>query len=60
MSNEQIAAACVKKVEMILLQHLPKPDCAVKKLKWEWDIMQVKKKVANELSPQGMSIKIEI
>lgn len=60
MTTEEVKAACLKKVHFTILQMLPKPDCPQKKLKWNWQVDEVKRKIANELSPQGMGIKIEI
>ena len=60
MSNEEIATRILSKIELTLLSYLPEPDCPRKKDINNWNKEQVKKKVAEKLYPQGLSIKIEL
>jgi hypothetical protein len=59
-NTSEIADYILKRVEFIILQQLPKPDCALKREKWRWQIDQVKKKVSEQLYSQSNGITIEI
>lgn len=60
MSNEEIASRLHGKVELLIMQVLPKPTCATKQQKWEWDKDDVKKKLAVKLNPQGNGLTITV
>lgn len=60
MSNEEIASKLTGKVELLIMQMLPKPSCPSKQQKWEWDKEDIKKKLAAKLNTAGLGIKIEI
>jgi len=55
----EIASICEKKVNMILLQELPTPDCPRKKQQNEWKRSEVKKELASRLGGLGISISIK-
>ena len=59
-SKEEIATILQKRVEFMILQLYPKPTCNSKKKQWAADVQEIKKILANHLSPQGLGIKIEI
>jgi hypothetical protein len=59
-SNTEIADYILKRVEFLILQCLPKPECALKREKWRWQVDEVKKKVSEKLYQQNNGITIEI
>jgi hypothetical protein len=59
-SNTEIADYILKRIEFLILQYLPKPDCALKREKWRWQVDEVKKKVSEKLYQQNNGITIEI
>ena len=63
MSNEEIARRLNTKVTLELMRMCPRPECSSKRPQWEYNLEQIKKKLAEKLSPEtgaGLSIKIEI
>ena len=44
----------------MLISELPVPSCPLKKQQREWKVEQVKKTLANKLSPQGLSITVSL
>ena len=59
-SIEQITQMLQSKISMILISELPVPSCPLKKQQREWKVEQVKKALANKLSPQGLSITVSL
>jgi len=59
-TTDQISAAALKRVQLLLMQELPEPTCSGKKAQWRWQVEQVKKKVATQLWPESSGINIEI
>ena len=59
-SNEQIVSTVLKRITLTLMQELPEPTCVLEKEKWKWKVQEIKQHVANELSHQGLGIKIEV
>lgn len=59
-SCQAIADVAARKVNQVILQHLPKPSCPSKLSQWQWDVEQVKKKVSEQLHPTGINIEIKI
>lgn len=60
MSNEQIAQKIAVRVEFMLLQFHPRPECADKIAAWRREHDEISKQIANKLSPQGLGIKVGI
>ena len=59
-TTDQISAAALKRVQLLLMQELPEPTCQLEKAKWRWQVEQVRKKVATQLWPESSGINIEI
>ncbi len=57
---DQISYSILKKINLEIMRQLPEPTCIEKKVLWRHKVAEVKKKLANELNPQGLSIKIEL
>lgn len=51
-SNEQIVTIIQKKIEMILMEQLPNPQCALKRQHNEWKKEQIRKAIAEKLSSE--------
>jgi hypothetical protein len=59
-SIEQITQIIHSKIALILISELPVPSCPIKKQQRDWKVEQVKKALANKLSPQGLSITVSL
>jgi hypothetical protein len=59
-SIEQISTMIHSKISLMLISELPVPSCPLKKQQREWKVEQVKKTLANKLSPQGLSITVSL
>lgn len=57
-SAQEIAAIAVKKVEMIILQELPRPECASKVQQWNWKKDEVRARVAQAMGGSGVTITV--
>ena len=44
----------------MLISELPVPSCPLKKQQREWKVEQIKKELANKLSPQGLGITVSL
>lgn len=44
----------------MLISELPVPSCPLKKQQREWKVEQIKKALANKLSPQGLGITVSL
>ena len=59
-SIEQISQMIHSKISLIIISELPVPSCPLKKQQREWKVEQIKKDVANKLSPQGLGITVSL
>lgn len=60
MSIEEITSRLNSRLELDLMQLLPKPTCASKIPHWKWQIEQVKQKLAAKLNPQSAGVTITV
>jgi hypothetical protein len=58
-SAGEIASAIVRKVDMLIMDAIPMPDCPLKKEKALWKRKDVKKRVGNILNP-GAPLEITV
>lgn len=58
-SAKEIASIAVKKVEMIIMQELPRPECASKHQQWNWKKDEVRAHVAKSMGGSGVTIIVE-
>lgn len=54
----EIANICEKKINMILLQELPVPECPRKKDQHKWKVAEVKRELASRLGGLGITISV--
>lgn len=59
-SAKEIASIAVKKVEMIILQELPRPECASKIQQWNWKKDEVRTRVAQALGGSGVNVIVKL
>ena len=55
----EIANICEKKINMVILQELPTPECPRKREQNKWKIDEVKKEIASRLGGLGITISIK-
>lgn len=60
MSNDELAAKMIARIDYMLLQYLPAPSCANKRKAHAELIKEIKAKIAAGLSPQNNGININI
>ena len=60
MTNEELALKMVARVEYMIMQFMPKPTCSTKLPAWHSNVREIKKIIANRLSPEGNGIKITV
>lgn len=60
MTADEYANKITARVEFMLLQYIPKPECATKQAAHRALVAEVKQKIAARLSPQSNGINIEI
>jgi hypothetical protein len=54
-SAQKIADGIANRIEVLIKQELPMPDCKLKRENWRWKVEQVKKNLAARLDPQTQS-----
>jgi hypothetical protein len=54
----EIVNICEKKINMVILQELPEPDCPRKKEHNKWKIGEVKKELSARLGGLGITVSI--
>jgi len=60
-SAGEIASSIAKRVDLMIQDAVPLPDCPLKKDKAEWKRKEIKKKVGNILnpsSPMGITVSV--
>jgi hypothetical protein len=55
----EIANICEKKIEMVILQELPEPNCPIKKEQNRWKVNEVKRELAIRLGGLGITISVQ-
>lgn len=61
MSSRLIAENINKRIDLLILQQYPIPDCGLKRLKREHDVTEIKKLIAEGLTPNnGIKLQINI
>lgn len=59
-SVDDIANSIIKKVNLMIQDEVPLPDCPLKKQQAEWKREKVKKRVGNKLSPVNGAMEIKV